>query len=125
MPKEASPKELSRKIKVKTVAGNTTSSKMVRLRDIRLPEFDMNRQINEIKPLTFDNECRYDAILGADFLTKAGINIMYETGNMEWFENIIPMRNPYEISDKDYLAMADAIEIQSKESNFGSDWIDC
>ena len=35
------------------------------------------------------------------------------------------MRNPYEISDKDYLAMVDAIEIQSKESNFGFDWIDC
>ena len=75
--------------------------------------------------MTFDSECRYDAILGADFLTKAGINIMYETGNMEWFENMIIMRNPYEISDREYLAMADAIEIQNKENCFGSDWIDC
>ena len=55
---------------------------MVHLRDIRLPEFDKNRQIDEIKALIFEGECRYDAILGADFLTKAGINIMYKTGNM-------------------------------------------
>ena len=75
--------------------------------------------------MTFDANCRYDVILGADFLTKAGINIMYETGTMEWFENIIPMRNPNEISLKEYLAMADAVEIQHEEAAFGEDWLDC
>ena len=50
---------------------------------------------------------------------------MYESGNMEWFENVIPMRDPYEISDKEYLVMTDAIEIQNEENCFGSDWIDC
>ena len=125
IPKDANPKELSRKVNVRTIAGNMTASEIVRLKDIRLPEFDKNRQVNEIKALTFDSKCRYDAILGADFLTKAGINIMYETGTMEWFENVVPMRNTYEISDKDYLSLTDAIEIQHEENYFGSDWMDC
>ena len=40
---------------------------MVHLRDLRLPEFDKNRRIDEQKALIFDGKCRYDVILGADF----------------------------------------------------------
>ena len=35
------------------------------------------------------------------------------------------MRNPYDISIKEYLTMADAVKIQHEESMFGSDWLDC
>ena len=98
---------------------------VVHLRDIRLPEFDKNRKVDEIKALTFDQPCRYDVILGSDFLTKTGINLLYEEGTMEWFENVIPMRNPYDINLQEYLAVADAIEIQKEESLFGKDWLGC
>ena len=35
------------------------------------------------------------------------------------------MRNPHDIDLKEYLAMADAIEIQNEETILGSDWLDC
>ena len=71
---------------------------MVHLRDLRLPEFDKNRQIDEQKALIFDGKCRYDVILGADLLTKSGIDINYSTGTMHWFENVRPMREPWKLT---------------------------
>ena len=64
---------------VKMLAGSMKTSNMVHLRDLRLPGFDKNRRINEQKALIFDSKCRYDIILGADFLTKTGIDIQYST----------------------------------------------
>jgi len=40
------------------------------------------------KALVFYSKCQYDVILGADFLTKSGIDIKYSTGTMHWFENV-------------------------------------
>ena len=63
--------------KVTTLAGSVQTSNMVHSRDLRLPEFDKNRRIDEQKALIFDGKCLYDVILGADFLTKSGIDINY------------------------------------------------
>ena len=40
--------------------------------------------------LVFEGKCCYDLTLGADFLTKTGIDINYSTGTMHWFENVRP-----------------------------------
>ena len=125
IPRNASPANLQKRTRIRTIAGTMTAQNMVNLTGIRLPEFDKNRKIDNQKALIFDQECRYDLILGADFLTKTGMNIMYQNGNIEWFENTIPMRNPHDIDLKEYLAMADAIEIQNEETVLGSDWLDC
>ena len=125
LPKNVNPAVLQSKTSVTTIAGTFSPTEMVYLRDIRLPEFDKNRQIDEIKALTFDAQSRYDVILGTDFLTKSGINIQYSTGTMEWFENVINMRSPYDLNIKEYLAMADAIEIQREDDTLGIDWLDC
>jgi hypothetical protein len=46
------------------------------LRNLRLPELDQNRKVDLQKPLIFDvDSCRYDVILGADFLIKTGIDV--------------------------------------------------
>ena len=81
---------------------------MVHLRNLKLPEFDKNRRIDEQKALVFDQKCRYDIILGSDFLTKLGIDILYSTVTMEWFETVLPMREPHKVNNTEYLAMADA-----------------
>ena len=75
------------------------------LRDLRLPEFDKNHRIDEQKALIFDSKHRYDIILGADFLTKTGIDIQYSTGTMHRFENVRPMREPWTLTNKEYHAM--------------------
>ena len=76
------------------------------------------------RTLIFDNKCRYDIILGSDFLTKSGIDIKSSTWTIYWFENVRPMREPWQLDNKEYLAMADAINIQHKEELVNEDWIE-
>jgi hypothetical protein len=60
------------------------SSELVVLRNLRLPELDKNHNIDQQKALIFDADtCKYDVILGADFLSKPGIDVKYSTGNIE------------------------------------------
>ncbi len=62
------------------------------MRDIRLPEFDENRRINQQKVLVFDNNnVKYNIILGTNLLSKTGIKLNYSEGNMEWFGCSIPL----------------------------------
>ncbi len=96
---------------------------MVVMRKIRLPKFDKNRVVEEQKALVFDGQCIYDVIFDADFLFKTGIDIKYSSGIIEWFDNKLPMRNPRHLDDKEYLAMAETLEVQCEaEQLFGMDW---
>jgi hypothetical protein len=64
--------------KIGTLAGSYTSSEMVVLRNLRLPELDKNRNVDQQKALIFDADSgRYDMILGADFLSKTGIDVKF------------------------------------------------
>ena len=85
-----------------TLAGTMSATETVTMRDFHLHEFDKNRRIEEQKALVFDTPCRYDMILGTDFLSKSGIKINYETGFMEWFESILPLRDPSGINAKTF-----------------------
>ena len=110
---------------VNTLAGNYQSSAMVIMRNLRLPELDKNRNIEQHKALIFESEnCKYDVILGADFLTKTGIDVKYSTNTIEWFENELPLRDPHLLKDKDFASMATIIEIQQEVEFFGMDWYD-
>jgi hypothetical protein len=96
---------------------------MVVMRKIRLPEFNKNCLVEEPKALVFDGQYKYNVIFGADFLTKIGIDIKYSSGNIEWFDNELPMRNPHHLDDKKYLAMTEILEVQREaEQLFGMDW---
>ncbi len=60
---------------------------VVTMRNLRLPEFNKNRCINQQKVLVFDNDnVKYNIILGTNFLSKTGIKLNYSEGNMEWFD---------------------------------------
>ena len=110
---------------VNTLAGAYQSSAMVVMRNLRLPELDKNRNVEQQKALIFESEtCKYDVILGADFLTKTGIDVKYSTGTIQWFENELPLRDPHTLKDNDYLAMAEIVEIQQEIDFFGMDWYD-
>ena len=64
MPNRVVPKERTSVKTATTLAGKLTANKVVTLRDLRLPEFDKNRRINEQHALIFDNnDCKYDIIL--------------------------------------------------------------
>ncbi len=53
---------------------------MVVIRNLRLPELDKNRNVEQQKALIFESDtCRYDVILGADLLTKTKMELMSNT----------------------------------------------
>jgi hypothetical protein len=111
---------------VNTLAGSYQSSAMVVMRNLRLSELDKNRNVEQQKALMFESDtCRYDVILGADFLTKTGIDVKeYSTGTIEWFKNELPLCDPHDLKDRDFQAMAEIIEIQQEVVFFGMDWYD-
>ena len=96
------------------------------MRNLRLPELDKNRNVDQQKELAFEStSCECDVILGADFLTqKTGINIKYSTHTIEWFENDLSLWDPYSLTDKDILAMAKILEIHQEIKLYGMDWYD-
>jgi hypothetical protein len=112
LPRNCKPQEIASSRKVNTLAGTYTSTEVVIMCKLRLPEFEKNRNIDQQKALVLQSEtCKYDVILGADFLTKTGIDVKYSTGTMEWFDNELPMRNPRLLQNKEFEAMAEIIEI--------------
>ena len=126
LPKNCQTKAISSSKKVSTLAGKIKSQEVVTLRDLRLPEFDKNRRINQQKCLVFDNDnCNYDIILGTNFLSKVGIKLDFETHEMKWFDTVLPLRPKGGLEAQDFDAMADAFHIQVEEELFGEDWLQC
>ena len=77
-----------------------------------LPEFDKIRNVDQQKALVFQSEmCKYDVILGADFLSKTGIDVKYSTRTMKWFDNELQLHNLHLFETKDFQAMAELIEV--------------
>ena len=88
LPKKCQPCQISQSRIVNMLAGTYQSSAMVVMRNLRLLEFDKNRNVEQQKALIFESEtCKYDVIFCADFLTKTEIDVKYSTGTIGWFEN--------------------------------------
>ncbi len=67
---------------------------MVIFQAIQLPELDKNRVIEQHMTLIFDGSIRYNLILlGTAFLMKSGIDIIYSSGTIEWFDSKLPMQD--------------------------------
>ena len=99
-----------------------STSEVVTMRDVRLLEFNKNRSIEEQKALVFDQEnCRYDVILGADFLNKAGMVIDYLEKSFKWFGDVIPLRVPSELSSVDYVMMVERSKVKTEEEDLDND----
>ncbi len=63
---------------VRTLAGYLKTQEVVTMQDLRLPEFEKNRRINQQKVLVLDNgNVKYNIIQGTNFLSKPGIKINY------------------------------------------------
>ena len=118
LPKDIQPRKLSHAKPVSTLAGTVSVTDTVRLRQIKLPEFDKNRTIDECKAYVFDAPCQYDVLIGADFLKKLGAKLDYESGIVEWLGNTIPMRNPHLTGTAKYNHMLDSFYLQEEEELF-------
>ena len=76
---------------IATLAGAVHSTGKVELQGLRLPEFDRSLVIDSHTFLTFQAPCKYDMIVGSDFLSKYGFKLNYKTLEVEWFDNVIKM----------------------------------
>ena len=52
------------------------------------------------------------------------IIINYETGFMEWYECILPLRDPFRSDSKSFNIMEDAMFVQTEDELLGHDWLD-
>ena len=66
----------------------------------------------------FDSDCRYDVILGADFLDKIGMNLLYKTLQIEWLGNVMPMES---IKPNQIAAHVEAYLAQMEVDDMGVD----
>ncbi len=111
---------------VRTLAGHLKTQEVITMRNLRLPEFDKNRRINQQKVLVFaNNNVKYNIILGTKFLYKTGIKLNYSEGNMEWFDCSIPLCPPGGLDSKEFDPMEVMFHIQVKDEIFGEDWLEC
>ena len=94
LPKGVTPQRLNEPAQMSTLAGTHTVRGAVQMKSIHLPELDKNRIIDRQDCLVFNSDCRYDMILGQDFLRKTGIDLRFSTGRVEWLGNDMPMRDP-------------------------------
>jgi hypothetical protein len=63
LPRNCQTCKISKSRKIGTLAGSYTSSEMVVLRNLSLPELDKNHNVDQQKALVFDaDSCRYDVI---------------------------------------------------------------
>ena len=99
-----------------TLAGVYAPLGRVTMKNMRLPAFDKNRIISEHEFHVFDANCQYDVILGGDFLSKVGMNLKYDTLEVEWFGNTIPMvslQKPNQVASyvESYLSQMEVEEL--------------
>ena len=76
-------KPLNKSKGINTLAGRMAVNTMIKLRDLRLPEFKKNMSIESHNALVFDRPCRYAVIFGTDFLNKVGMKINFEDSVVE------------------------------------------
>lgn len=79
------------RIQMNTIMGTYSPLGTAIMEDMRLPGFDKNRIIAEHEFHVFDAASQYDVVLGGDFLSKVGMNLKYDSMEVEWFGNTIPM----------------------------------
>ena len=82
--KHCKPYEISITRKVNTLSGSYNSTEMVIMWNIQLSELDSGKNIEQQKALVFESEiCQFNIILGTDFLSETGIDLLYGTNTVE------------------------------------------
>ena len=71
---------------------------MVIMRNLRPPELDKNHVVDQQKALVFDS-ADVILVLGADFLSKSGIDIKYSNGIIQLVDSKLSMRDPHQLND--------------------------
>jgi hypothetical protein len=111
---------------VRALSGCLKMQEVVTVQDIRLPEFNKNRRINQQKVLVLDsNNVKYIIIQGTNSLSKTGIKLNYSEGNMAWIDCSIPLCPPGGLDSNKFDTMKNMLHTQVKDKLFCEDWLEC
>ncbi|EJK57914.1 hypothetical protein THAOC_22002, partial [Thalassiosira oceanica] len=94
---------------MQTMAGTFMPMGYVKVKDIRLPEFDRHLAIDGNMCYVFDAPCRYQMIAGRNFLRRAGIDLKFVENHITWMGKSIPMKSS-DFAPADYNAVFDDID---------------
>ena len=78
---------------MQTIMGTYAPLSTAEMTGIRFPAFDKNRVIDKHRFRVFQGNCTYDVIVGGDFLAKIGMRLKYDTLEIEWLGNTLPMES--------------------------------
>ena len=91
LPEGAKMDVLTEKKLVSTAAGPMAPKGLLTIDGLRLPEFDRNAVIETHQFQVFSADCRFDLILGMDFMKKVGVDILLSSLEVEIFGVRLPM----------------------------------
>ena len=63
-------------------------------------------------------------ILGTNFLSKTGIKLDYDHGEMFWYDSMLPMHPCKGLTFADFDSMEDMYHIQFKDKLLHQDWLE-
>jgi transposase InsO family protein len=101
LPKGVVPTKVD-EISSSTLAGEMKSNQEVKLERLVFPEFFKTRVVDSLQARVFHTTCRYDVIIGRDFLTTIGLTLDFKDQKMSWDECHVPMRE-YEAKMESFL----------------------
>ena len=58
-------------------------------------------------------------------MTMMVLDIKYSTGEIERYRNTLPMRETWDMYNKEYLHMADSYSLRAAKEIFGENWLNC
>ena len=81
------------RVLMQTIMGTYSPLGTVEMTGMRFPAFDKNRVVDKHHFHMFQGVCKYDVILGGDYLSKIGMRLKYDTLEIEWLGNTRPMES--------------------------------
>ena len=76
---------------VPTLVGQVNLTGKVQVQSLCLPKFDKSLVMDNHDFLTFNAPCKYDMLLGSNFLSKYGVNLNFKKLKVKSFGNTLPM----------------------------------
>ena len=108
LPKSATPSMSKKPLISNTAAGKLESRTEVRMTDIVCPEFTRSKKMDVLTAYVIESPCRYDLILGRDFLEATGMVLDVSKKKVFWDELLVAMK-PMTLLDTGKEASFDAM----------------
>ncbi len=112
-------------LRFQTLGGKTTSNKAVQIEKMSSPEFNGNISIDSQTAYSFDEDCRYNFVFGADFLDKFGFTINYNDNLLQWMDHEISLKKPDEFFNNNmFIGLNNELCLKKEDNMFDQEILD-